>query len=39
VANPLLQYAVGGKPDRILDTLGLQVLIDIGVGEAGVGAE
>ena len=39
VANPLLQDAVGGKPDRIFDALGLQVLLDIGIGEAGVGAE
>ncbi len=39
VANPLLQDAVGGKPDRLFDALGLQVLIHIGIGEAGVGAE
>ena len=39
IADPLLQDAVGRKPDRILDPLGFEILVDLGIGEAGVGAE
>ena len=39
VADPLLQDLVGGKADRILDPLGFEELVDLGIGEARVGAE
>ena len=39
IADPLLQDAVGRKPDRILDPLGFQELVDLGHGEGRVGAE
>lgn len=39
VADPLLQDAVGGKPDRILDPPDFQILVDLGSGEGGVGPE
>ena len=39
VADPLLQDAVGRKPDRILDPLRFEELVDIGIRKAGVGAE
>jgi hypothetical protein len=39
VANPLLQDAVGGETDRILDALGFEKLIDVRIGEARISAE
>jgi len=39
MTDPFLQGAVGGKPDRVFDALGLEEVIDVGIGEAGVGAE
>ena len=39
MTNPLLQDQVGGEPDRILDPLVFQVLIDCRHGEGRVGAE
>jgi len=39
VANPLLQDAVGGKSERVFDLLAFKVSVDVGIGEAGVGAE
>ena len=35
----MLQDAVGGKPDRVLDPLAFEILVDLRIGEAGVGAE
>ena len=39
VADPVLQDAIGWKPDRIFDPIGFQILVDIGIGEGGIGAE
>jgi hypothetical protein len=39
MADPLLQNAVRWQPDPILDALGFEILIDLGIGEARVGAE
>src|ERR1022692_4811439 len=39
VADPMLQDLVGRQPDRVFDPLRLQVLVDLWVREAGVGAE
>jgi hypothetical protein len=39
VADPILQDAVGGETDRILDALGFEKLIDVRIGEARVGAK
>ena len=39
VADPILYNPVGRKPDRILDPLGFQEIIDFRVSEARVGAE
>jgi len=34
-----LEDAVGGQPDRVLVVFGFQELVDVGVGERGIGAE
>src|SRR6266404_8935629 len=39
VADAFLQDAVRRKPDRVLDAFRFQILVDIGIGEARVGAE
>ena len=39
MSDPLLQDVVGWQPDRILEAFGLQELLDLRVGEGGVGAE
>src|SRR6516225_9789410 len=39
VADPVLQDAVRREPDRILDPLGFEELVDIGIGKGGIGAE
>jgi hypothetical protein len=39
IADPPLQDAVGGKPDRILDVLGFEKLIDFWICETRVGSE
>ena len=39
VADPVLQDPVSRKPDRIFDPFGFEVLVDIGIGKTGVGAE
>ena len=39
VGDPVLQNLVGGQPDRILDPLGFQVLVDFGHREGRIGAE
>ena len=39
IADPVLQDAVGGQTDRILDPLGFEILVDFGIGEARVGAK
>ena len=39
VANPVLQNPICWKPDGILDPLGFEVLVDIGIGKVCVGAE
>ena len=39
VADPLLQDATGGKPNRVLDPPGFQILVDVGIGEGGIGPE
>jgi len=39
IADPLLQDAVGGQPDGVFDPFALKILVDLGIGEAGVGAE
>jgi hypothetical protein len=39
VADDVLQNPIGREPDGLLDPLGLQVFIDIRIGEAGVGPE
>ena len=39
MTDPLLQDPVGGEPDRVLDPLVFQVLVDPWRGEGGVGAE
>ena len=39
IADPFLQYLVGGKPDRVLDALRFEILVHFGVRESGVAAE
>jgi hypothetical protein len=39
VADPVLQDAVGRKPDRVLDPFGFKIFVDIRIGEGGIGAE
>src|SRR5215472_5351247 len=39
VADPVLQDAVRREPDRILEPLGFEELVDIGIGKGGVGAK
>ena len=39
VADPVLQDVVLRQTDSILDLLGFEILVDIGIGEARVGAE
>lgn len=39
VANPALQDLLGRKPDRMVDLLGFQELIDLRVRKAGVSPE
>jgi hypothetical protein len=39
VADPVLQNPVSRQADRIFDPLGFEELVDIGIGEARVGAE
>ena len=39
VTDPVLQNAIGGKPDRIFDPIGFQILIHVGIGESSVGPE
>jgi len=39
IADPFLQDAVRGKPDRVFDAFGFEILIDIRIGEARVGAK
>ena len=39
IAYALLQDTVGGQADGVFDPLGFEVAIDIGIGEARVGAE
>ena len=39
IADPFLQDSVRRKPDRVFDPFGFEILVDIRIGEAGVGAE
>jgi len=39
MADPLLQNAVGGQPDGVLEALGLEKRVDLRHGEGGIGAE
>jgi hypothetical protein len=39
VADAFLQDAVGWKPNCVFDSFAFEVLIDLGIGEAGIGAE
>src|SRR3954471_22392473 len=39
ISNLILQDLVGRKPDRIACTLGFKKLVDLGIGESGVGSE
>jgi hypothetical protein len=39
VSDPLLQDTVGRQADGVADVLGLEQLVDLGLGEAGVTAE
>src|SRR3984893_15296619 len=39
ICDPFLQDAVGGQTDRIFDPLRLQILVNLGICEAGVGAK
>ena len=39
IADPLLQDVIGGQTDRIFDPFCLQIFVNFGVCEAGVGAE
>ena len=38
VADPVLQDAVRREPDRIVDPLGFEELVDIGIGKGGAAA-
>ncbi len=39
LTDPFLQHAVRREPDRVFDPFAFEILIDFGIGEAGVGAE
>src|SRR5215469_2906717 len=39
IADPLLQHLIGRKADRILDSLGFEELVDIGIGKSSIGAD
>jgi len=39
IADAFLQDAIGGQPDCVFDPFAFEILVDIGIGEAGVGAE
>jgi len=39
MADPFLEDAVGRQADRIFDLFAFQILVDVWIGEAGVGAE
>ena len=39
MADPLLQDAVRRQTNRVFDPLGFEILVDLGIGEAGVGAK
>jgi hypothetical protein len=39
VADALLQDAVGRQPDGVSDPFAFEIFVDLGIGEAGVGAE
>ena len=39
MADPFMQDLVGGQPDRVFDPVDFEILLDIGIGEADVGAE
>ncbi len=39
IADPFLQDAIGGKPNGVSYAFGFQVFVDLGIGEARVGAE
>jgi hypothetical protein len=39
MADPPLQHLVGRQADRVADVLGLQQLVDLWLGERGIGAE
>jgi hypothetical protein len=37
-ADPLLHDTVRGEPDRVFDAFAFEILINVVIGEAGVGA-
>jgi hypothetical protein len=39
VADAFLQYAVGRQPNGVLDPFAFEILVDLGIGEARVGAK
>jgi hypothetical protein len=39
MADPPLQHLVGRQADRVADAFLLQQLVDLGLGERGIGAE
>ncbi len=39
IADAFLQDAIGGQPDGVFDPSAFEILIDLGIGEAGAGAE
>ncbi len=39
IADAFLQDAVGRQPNGVFDPFPFEILVDLGIGEAGVGAE
>jgi hypothetical protein len=39
MTNAFLQYAVGRQPNGVFDPFAFEILVDFGIGEAGVGPE
>jgi hypothetical protein len=39
IRDPLMENLIGGRPDRVFESFGLQELVDLRVREGGIGAE